>query len=82
MKNAKHKAYELAQCLHAKLGQALNIEEEAVSEWEGPPADNNSLGADDQLSVQNKMALATAHVIVTVKATFELLSKVKVKLPV
>jgi uncharacterized protein YggE len=70
VKNAKQKAGEMAQFLHAKVGQPLAVREEFCNEWEGPA--DGSHDSDTPITIQQRINHATMHVSVKVSATFEL----------
>ena len=75
MNNAKQKATEIAKFLHSSAGKAIAVSEQAQTEWEG----SNDVPYDPemQMTVQQRRDQATINVKVTVKATFELQSKVR-----
>ena len=70
VKNAKQKAGEMAQLLHAKVGQPLAIREDFSNEWEGPA--DGSCDSDTPITIQQRINHATMHVVVKISATFEL----------
>lgn len=76
VRNAKQKAVEMAQFLHARLGQAVTIHEDSCQEWEGPASASD---VDFPVSMQQRIDQLTLHVTVSVTASFEMKPKTKTK---
>ena len=70
VKNARQKAAEIGQFVHAKVGQPLAIREESCNEWYGPS--DGPLELDGPLTVQQRIEQATFHAVVKVSASFQL----------
>ena len=73
MKNARQKAAEIAQFIHAKVGEPISIREEFCSEWYGNT--EGPLELDGPLTMQQRIEHATFHAMTKVSASFLLKPK-------
>ena len=74
MRNAKQKAADIAQFLHARVDQAVAVKEEYCNEWEGPA---ESVDPEVPMTMQQKIDQMTVHVQVKVSALFEMRARTK-----
>ena len=77
MKNARSKADAIAQFVNQKLGTAIEIKEENVTEVTGGSTQDHHNA--NEFSIKARLEACTVTVCVTVSATFELEPKQKKK---
>ena len=73
VKNARQKAAEIAQFIHAKVGEPISIREEYCNEWQG--STDGPLELEGPLTMQQRIEHATFHAMVKVSASFLLKPK-------
>jgi len=79
VRNAKNKALEVVQMFNQSLGPPVLIREEHYDEFMGANMETTHEGkTEDQLTFQQKVALATVTVNVRIFVIFEIREKAKV----
>ena len=73
VKNVRQKAAEIAQFIHAKVGEPISIREEFCNEWHGNS--DGPLEIDGPLTMQQRIEQATFHAMTKVSASFLLKPK-------
>ena len=76
VKNARSKADAIAQFVNQRLGSAIEIKEESITEVMGESTQSQST---NEFSIRSKIEACTVTVNVKVSATFELEPKQKKK---
>lgn len=76
IKNARTKAVAISQFLNQKLGSAVDVKEEEISEITGAPSTDHAL---PDLNIKRRIEAATVNVIVKISASFEIEPKTKKK---
>ncbi len=76
IRNARSKAVAISQFLNQKLGSAIDVKEEEVSEIVGASSNDNGF---PELNIKRRMESATVVINVKISASFEIEPKTKKK---